>query len=264
MIFLVFALTAPHLVFGQINNSLQAGVAFTHTAILDEQASPLLYHHNGPAIDIRYQRNTARGIWVAQLNGGLGQLRPAGMDDRYWYITEGAEGAITDSVPLNGTFYHGQFKLGYLHAVQEGEQAQTFLGGTAGNTITYSDNITRLGWFNATSLNFEAQCRLSLASKHLLEIRVSIPILARITRLPWHNTVSAPGGNSNLHTLFSESMVGWPANYRQIDVQLQYQYQVREQLHLGIAYQAQWIYCNEHLPLNMLQQRGSVFTKFNF
>lgn len=249
------------------------GLGYQRTWMLDKQASPLKYQTSEKTLLLGYDHKGSRGIFSAQINGALGSFFPTGFGNRQMYDPgyndDGTPKA--DSFSMPGTLYNGRIKVSYVRQVTTGYSVikggklydHNYVGASLGNQLFYSDNIVRTGWLNSSSVNAEYLHTAMLNTRHLFSIRISIPIVARNTRLQYHNTISSSNGESNIKTFFKEgSGFAWFGNFQNIQLDAGYEYNVSNHLNMGIRYFGQWLHYTKEKPINIIQNNIGITASF--
>jgi len=267
---LCFAITS----YAQKNN-FKIGLGYQRTWMLDKQASPLKYQTSEKTISLGYEHLFSKSKLNVQLNGALGDFFPTGFFNRYWYNTNYNNDGSTkqDSSLLNGKLYNARFKIGYSKEVSNGYSvigkkdltAKNYVGASLNNQIFYTDNIVRTGWLNSTSFNGEFEHSSIYNAKHSFAIKLSIPLFARNTRLPYHNSISSSEGDSGIKTFFKQGgRFAWIGNFQNIQLDAGYQYMVSKKVGIGLHYFGQWLHYNYEKPINLFQNNLSVTASLNY
>jgi len=249
------------------------GLGYQRTWMLDKQASPLKYQTSEKTVLFVYDRTGSKGIFSAQLNGALGDFFPTGFKSRKWY-DPGYNGDGTpkkDSFNMPGTLYNGKIKLSYLRQVTSGYNvigkgklySHNYFGASLNNQTFYSDNIVRTGWLNAASFNAEYLHTATLNTKHFFSLKVSVPLFAQNSRLPYHNSISSSLGESNIKTFLKRgSKFAWLADFQNIQVDAGYEYSLSDRFSMGIRYFGQWLHYSKEKPINIIQNNIGITASF--
>ena len=245
-------------------NQFQIGIGYQRTWMVDKQASPLKYQTSEKTFSLGYSNTGSKGKFSTQINGALGAFFPTGLKSRQIYNPGyNADGTpIKDSLPFAGKLYNARISIGYLKQLgndyseigKEKLNSNNYLGASLNNQMFYSDNFVRTGWFNSSSVNAEFEHRATYNIKHSFRINISVPLFARNTRLPYHNTLSSPDGNKGINTLFKHgSRFAWFGNFQNVQVDAGYDYAVSNHVCLGIHYFGQWLHYNYEKPITLFQ-----------
>lgn len=265
---LLFFLGTQFIARGQ-SNRFQLGIGYQRTWMLDKQASPLKYQSSEKTILLGYQHYGAKGMFQASLNGSIGDFFPTGFPNRKWYNSSyNSDGTPKkDSSLLMGTIYSGRLQLGYLREVGSGfsivdgkrMENRSYAGATLNNQLFYTDNIVRTGWMNSTSLNASYQREMTFNLKHFFFFKISIPLFARNTRLPYHNSLASAEGQGHVTTLFKQgSRWAWLGNFQNIQLEAGYDYYLGQHFGMGLRYFGQWLNYQYERPVRLFQNNIAI------
>jgi len=256
-------------------NSFQLGVGYQRTWLYDQQGSPLKYQTSEKIISLGYNHYSDNSKIDVQLNGALGDFFPTGFLNRQMYDPGySADGSHkTDSSLMIGKLYSGRIKLGYMRAVSNGYtsfnknelHSKNYVGASLNNQLFYTDNITRTGWINSSSVNGEFEHRALFNTKHQFEIKISVPLFARVSRLPYHNSISSASDESDIKTFFKQgSRFAWLGNFQNVQLDAGYQYMINKTVGLGLHYFGQWLHYTREKPINLFQNNLAVTASLNY
>jgi hypothetical protein len=250
-------------------NKFQLGIGYQRTWLLDKQASPLKYQSSEKTFSLGYAHTGNSGKFNTQLNGALGDFFPTGFYNRKMYNPGYNEDGTpkSDSGLLIGKLYKARFNIGYARQVSSGFsmvegkkwEHRNYMGASFSNQLFYTDNVVRTGWMNSSSVNADFQYDAIFNSRHSFSVKILIPIFARNTRLPYHNTVSSPDGNSNVKTFFKKgSRFAWLGNFQNIQFDAGYEYAISKNFGMGLHYFAQWLHYSYEKPINLFQNNIGI------
>jgi hypothetical protein len=250
-------------------NQFQIGIGYQRTWMVDKQASPLKYQTSEKTFSLGYFHTGSNGKWNVQINGALGDFFPTGFRNRQLYNPGyNSDGTHKkDSFPFVGTLYNARIKAAYLKKVSNGYSvfgneklySNNYVGASLNNQLFYSDNFVRTGWLNSTSVNAEYEHAAVFNNKHAFNIKISIPLFARNTRLPYHNTISSPEGDKGIKTFFKQgSRSAWLGNFQNIQLDAGYEYAVSKHVGLGIHYFGQWLRYKYEKPVTVFQNNIGI------
>jgi hypothetical protein len=211
------------------------------------------------------------GIFSAQLNGALGDFFPTGFKGRQIYDPGYNEDGTPkkDSSGMAGTLYSGRIKVSYLRQATSGYNiigkgqlySHNYFGASVNNQIFYSDNMVRTGWLNSASFNGEYMHTATLNTRHFFSIKISIPLFAENARLPYHNTIASPVGQSGVKTFFRKgNRFAWFGNFQNIQLDATYEYKIGNNWSMGLRYFGQWLHYSKERPINLLQNSIAITT----
>ena len=202
-------------------NKFQLGIGYQRTWMVDKQASPLKYQTSEKTFSLGYINKSANALFNIELIGAFGDFFPTGYRNRKFYNPGYNDDGTPkkDSGRLVGTLYNARFNVGYLRKINSGFttighsklESQRYAGASLSNQLFYTDNIVRTGWLNSTSLDAVYQYFGLLDQKHSFTFKITIPLFARNSRLPYHNSISSPDGHSNLKTFFKKALATFEA-----------------------------------------------------
>ena len=247
----------------------QIGIGYQRTWMVDKQASPLKYKSSEKTFLIGYEHENASARFDMKINGAFGDFFPSAFADRQWYNPGfNSDGAHKkDSSIIKGRLYSARIKMGYYSVLSPGYSkpgnnsihSQGYIGGSLNNQIYYSDNIIRAGWLNSTSVNADYAYRILINTKHHINLKLSIPLFARNSRLPYHNTISAGNGDSNVKTFFKHgSRVTSIIDFQNIQFDASYEYAMSKSIGIGLQYFGQWLHYRYEKPVTFFQNNVSV------
>ncbi|ULQ54194.1 hypothetical protein [Flavihumibacter fluvii] len=250
-------------------NKFQLGIGYQRTWMLDKQASPLKYQSSEKTFSLGYTHTGSADKFNVQLNGALGKFFPTGFADRKWYNPGyNSDGSPkTDSGVLMGKIYNARFNMGYARQVSSGFsmvdgkkwENRNYVGGSFSNQLFYTDNIVRNGWMNSSSINADFQYDALYNSRHSFSVKILIPIFARNTRLPYHNTVSSSTGEGHVKAILKQgSRFAWLGNFQNIQFDAGYEYAINKNVGMGIHYFAQWLHYSYEKPINLFQNNIGI------
>ena len=260
---------------GAQKNSINIGIGYQRTWMNDQQGSPLKYQTSEKTLSLGYQYYGEQSKFDLQLNGAMGNFFPTGFFNRQLYNPGyNSDGTHkTDSSLMNGKIYSGRIKLGYLKAVSSGYSTidkkdlynKNYVGASLNNQIFYTDNFTRTGWMNSSSFNGEFDHRALYNTKHQIEIKISVPLFARVSRLPYHNSISSANDDSDIKTFFKQgSRFAWLGNFQNIQLDAGYQYMMSKSFGLGLHYFGQWLHYTKEKPINLFQNNLALTASLNY
>lgn len=250
-------------------NKFQVGMGYRRTWMIDGQVSPLKYQAGEKTFLFNYEHRSSSGKIIASLEGAKGKMFPAGLYNRQLY-NPGYQADGTpkkDSSFMTGRLYHGRINIGYLSSIANGISrvgrndihTGDYLGGSVSNQIFYSDNMVRAGWFNSTSANVDYHRDVLWNTKHAVYLKVSIPLFARNSRLPYHNTISSEKGDGPVKTFFKEgSRFAWLADFQNVQVNATYEYAVSRHMGIGLNYSGQWLRYRHERPVTLFQNNIGI------
>lgn len=254
-------------------NRLQVGLGYQKTWVVDKQASPLAYQSGQKTFSLGYENKSDKALFNLELQGALGDFFPGGHPGRKWYDPGYNEDGTPrqDSNFLVGTLYQARFRAGYLRSIDghgngsaEGKShSLNYAGASISNQLFYTDNIVRAAWLNSTSADLVYQHVRNFEKGHRFTLKITIPIFAYNTRLPYHSTVSSPGGDSQVKTIYKQgSRFASIVDFQNVQLNAGYDYAVSRKLSIGLHYFGQWLHYNYEKPVTLYQNNISLITSF--
>ncbi len=266
---LLLLLLALQCMLAAAQHRFQAGIGYQRTWMIDKQVSPLKYQSSEKTFLLGYEYASQKRVVRAKIDGSLGKFFPTGYDQRQLYDPGyNADGTPKkDSFPLTGKLYSVNMQVAYLTALSDGFSkwgsntihTNDYVGASLNNQLFYTDNIVRTGWLNSSSLNADYQHAILFNTRHSFNIRISIPLFARNSRLPYHNTISSPEGDSGFKTFFKQgSRFTWLADFQNIQINATYEYAIGKRTGLGLHYTGQWMHYKHEAPVTFFQNNIGV------
>lgn len=253
------------------NSRFSIGAGYQRTWMVDAQASPLKYQTSEKTLLLRYLNEGKKGKLDAALTGSFGDFFPTGFHNRMWYNPGyNADGSPKkDSNLLVGQLYNARLNIGYAKVISTGHflsrdaVTKTYAGASLNDQLFYSDNIVRAGWLNAATINADLSHSISYGGKHMLLVKLSIPLFGVNSRLPYHNTISSPRPEADIKTFFKNgSRVSWPVNFQNLQLSASYEYAVSKKLALGVHYSGQWLRYKHEKPITLFQNNVGLMASF--
>ena len=208
---LIFLHTSRAVAIQAQNNHFQNCIGYQQTFVVDKQASPLKYVSPEKTISLGFVHTGNKGRFKAETDGALGDFFPAGFKNRQLYNpgynNDGAE--KTDSIQIEGKLYKSRVKVDFLKhngnsssvIGNENKYINNYVGASVNNQFFYSENFVRYGWLNSSSINADYEHIAMYQVRHSFNLKLSIPLFERNTRLPYHITISSPEGYSGIKTI---------------------------------------------------------------
>ncbi len=224
---------------------------------LDKNSSPLIYQSRPKNVRLFYNLENKNFLFSIDLDAKIGSTAPKYHKDRTLYFQEEDYKGKTDNkkFPAGGSFRAGRISVGAYYKISS-TQESTFkvaVGGRIMNELFYPEGWTSGGIFNALSFSPEAWIQHRIDEHHSFITNVRIPIAARITRLPYDNTVSAPNQNQ-LNGFFRNSNWVGPSRFLAPAISLGYNYQINTRWGAGLNYELNWYSIQKSQSMKALSQ----------
>lgn len=226
-------------------------------AYLDKNSSPLIYQSRPKNVRLFYNLESKNFLFSIDLDAKIGSTAPKYHKDRTLYFQEEDYKGNADNkkFPAGGSFRAGRISVGAYYKISS-TQESTFkvaVGGRIMNELFYPEGWTSGGIFNALSLSPEAWIQHRIDGHHSFTASVRLPLVTRLTRLPYDNTVSAPNQNQ-LHGFFRNSSWVGPYRFLAPAVSLGYNYQINQRWGAGINYDFNWYSIQKSQSMKALSQ----------
>lgn len=242
------------------------GLAFGIGSVtyLDKNSSPLIYQSKPKNLRLFYNLESNTFLFSIDLDVKVGSNSPKYHKDRTLYFQEeDYKGKKEDKkFPAGGSFMAGKISLGAYYKISS-TQESTFkvaLGGRIMNEMFYPQGWNSGSMFNALSFSPEGLIQHRVNEHHQFTASVRIPVVARLTRLPYDNTVSAPDKKQVAGFFHNSSWVG-PTKFLVPAVAMGYNYQINTHWGAGLNYEVNWY--NIQTPQQMKALSQSILANFH-
>jgi hypothetical protein len=231
---------------------------------LDKNSSPLVYQSRPKNLRIFYNLESNTFLFSVDLDVKMGSNSPKYHQDRtLLFQEEDYKGNQEDKkFPAGGSFLAGRISLGGYYKISS-TQESTFkiaVGGRIMNELFYPQGWNTGGLFNALSFSPEALTQHRVNEHHQFSASVRIPLIARISRLPYDNTVSKPDKNQAQGFFHNSSWVG-PSKFLAPAITLGYNYQINTRWGAGLNYELGWYNIQTPQPMKAIGQ--SILANFH-
>lgn len=231
---------------------------------LDKNSSPLVYQSRPKNLRIFYNLESNTFLFSVDLDVRMGSNTPKYHQDRTLYFQEeDYKGKKEDKkFPAGGSFMAGRISLGAYYKISS-TQESTFkvaVGGRIMNELFYPQGWNTGGMFNALSFSPEALTQHRINEHHQFTASIRIPVVARLSRLPYDNTVSAPDKNQ-VQGFFRNSSWVSPKKFLAPAMALGYNYQINTRWGAGLNYELGWY--NIQTPQQMKALSHSILANFH-
>lgn len=231
---------------------------------LDQNSSPLIYKAKPKNVRIFYTLESNDLLFSIDLDVKMGGTSPKYHHGRTAFFHE-YDYKGKDEVkkfPVGSSFLGGRISLGVFYKIAS-TQESTFkvaAGVRISNEMFYPQGWTSSGIFNALSLAPEGWAQHRINDYHSFTAKVRLPILTRLTRTPYDNTVSAPN-ESLVGGFFRNSKWVGAAKYLAPSLGIDYNYQIDQRWGTGLTYDLSWY--NIPTPQRMKAISQSLLANFH-
>jgi hypothetical protein len=246
-----------------LENRIGLAMGIGSVTYLDRNASPLIYRSQPKNLRLFYNLETNDFLFSVDLDFKVGGTTSKYHSGRTLYFQEEDYTGHEDEkkFPAGGTFMAGKISLGAFYKIAS-TQESTFkvaVGGRIMNEMFYPQGWTISGLFNAFSLSPEAVAQHRVDEHHSFTASLRIPVVALLTRPPYHNTVSVPDESLSAGFFTNAKWVG-PKKFLAPALGVGYNYQINQKWGAGLTYELGWYKVTEPQSFRALSQ--SVLANF--
>ena len=247
-----------------LENRIGLALGIGSITYLDKNSSPLVYQSRPKNLRIFYNLESNTFLFSVDLDVKMGSNAPKYHQDRtLFFQEEDYKGNREDKTfPAGGSFLAGRISLGGYYKISS-TQESTFkvaVGGRIMNELFYPQGWNTGGLFNALSFSPEALTQHRVNEHHQFSASVRIPLIARLSRLPYDNTVSKPDKNQVQGFIHNCSWVG-PSKFLAPAITLGYNYQINTRWGAGLNYELGWYNIQTPQPMKAIGQ--SILANFH-
>ncbi|MCB9282908.1 MAG: hypothetical protein H6563_02455 [Lewinellaceae bacterium] len=253
-------LSGPTLLSGQTvegnRHSLGIHAGLSPYWVYDQAASPLLYFHQLYQLGLSYRAETPNQLWDLRLQGGFGPSHALGVGEREVRFMERDAYGVTDTfnVPVRGQAIQGELALGWAYRIRP----HLAVGVLLADDLYYPQGFVTPGLANMAWLAPRVQWDLPIGKTSRLDVTASTPIVAFVSRLPYHGSVSQPE-KSALAGFFSQNTTLNTLNrFQRLDLSVGYQFQVSRKLTLGAEWSLIALQHTRMLDLRMIRHAFGI------
>lgn len=231
--------------------SLSAGRQIT--AMLDEQASPLVYEARAWQAGLSYERRGQRSRLGVQLLPAIGITLPERFGVRHY-------GNEHFSYTVESAYYNLEAEVLYLRLLNKTEsRLKLFAGGALSNSLGISDAIANFyAGTNIAALDAQVQLEYKPTLSSLFKLRAGVPIAAAVTRHIYANYPKSAEYN-NLNSFFRQgTRPALPDELQRVTAQLSYQHSLSRRFALGASYRFSWFHYPYSRPVRAYSQAFTI------
>ena len=223
----------------QAKNRIGISLGIGSVAYVDRNVSPLIYQSRPKNLKLYYTREIQNLMFTADLDLKIGGNAPKQFKNRTLYFQEEDYKGNKDEkkFPAGGTFIAGRVSIGAHYKVPATMTNSTRVaaGIRVMNEMFYPQGWTTGGIFNATSLSPEVLVQHRFNNQHNVNASFKLPMLARVTRLPYDNTVSSPN-TGTIEGFFKNSSSEGLKHFFNPSFNLNYNYLFASRWGVGLNY----------------------------
>lgn len=263
---LLFALAS--ITYGQevnpdIKNEWWLGLGYQNFRTLDKNVSPLIYTSDNGTLSARFQKYGQKSRWNIGMNIAIGsnQSRSHGKREAVAYDPYPLSGD-RDSVvyEINPGFSFLQAELYYtmLWKLRSGKRP-LFVGALFSDRFTYGALGADTWFFNQLSMMAVGQTTIYSRGKSNVDVAISIPLISYLLRQPYSLDPSLPESSYFKAYLKTGSEVATVNKFQQVNVTMDYAYQLKGENAIGLSWQFMWME-NSNIPDRNLKAYANSFS----
>lgn len=261
LLFVLTGLLLSSAVHSQTTNEFNLKIGWQQLRLKDEAASALVYKGQLPTVGFQWQHQTPQDLWQGQLQGSYGSFFPKDFPNReIIFLERNAEGGL-DTVRVNarGSNILLRADLGWVRKLgtpEANDRNWQAVGANISEELFYPQGFVTSGLMNAVTFAPQAMAAFGAGSKGQFTVGITIPIAALTTRLPYHQTVSMPGGTT-VSGLFKQGSQ-WSSvdKHQQIRIQVGYKHHLGNHWQTGLQYE--FAYLRNTTPRNLFVQQHTI------
>jgi len=249
-------------------HALGASLGWSRLAVLDRGASDLTYIGHLPTLGLGWELRRGGNIFAVRLRTGIAgpyyakQYRHREFD----LIDSDLHGTDTIHADARGVVYTGGLAFTYLRRLlrPEGHRPGVALGATLGEDLVYPQGFVTPGLMLAGALSPTFALEQPLGRRGLLTVGVRVPVLAVVSRMPYHGTVSRPERGLLGGFVSQRTEVESLGRFRQVQWSIGLQTRLGRRWLGGLAYEGIYTYDRDPRPLRSVQHSLLVSIAFDF
>ncbi|GAB3163064.1 hypothetical protein [Telluribacter humicola] len=239
-------------------NSLKVRVGSLSGRMLDQQASPLLYHTRATQVTLDFLHMSKRARFSVAISPAIGTTLPERFGER-------AYGDDFYQYKVHSSFYAADVDVSYIRQLgSRSRKVKFFLGGKLQNSLQIADKVANFYWAtNVAALQAQFQTEYT-HNRHHLTAGVSTPVLAAVSR-HIHANFPKSADESNFIAFFKQgTRFTAPHRLRMLQANAHYQFMLSQRMSAGVDYGIRWMRYPSPRPVQSIYQSVSVHTAFNF
>lgn len=224
-------------------NRIGLAIGIGSVQYLDKNSSPLVYQSKPKLVQLFYVLESNHWLFSLDIDVKVGGTKAKHFSNRQLLFQEEDYTGKKEEkrFPVGGSFLAGKISMGGFYKISS-TQRSTFrvaVGGRISNEMFYPQGWTSGGIFNALSLSPEGWAQHRVNDEHSFTANFHLPLLTKLTRLPYYNTVSAPD-KSLSGGFFSNSKWVGVGKYLAPSTQINYNYAINANWGAGVYYELTW------------------------
>jgi hypothetical protein len=225
-----------------LENRIGLAIGIGKVTYRDKNISPLVYQSPAKNVRLFYALESNHLLFSFDFDVKVGRLFPKHYRNRTMFFHEyDYKGKDEEKkFPAGGSFLGGRVSLAAYYKIESTQHStfRTAAGVRISNTLFYPQGWTSAGIFNALSIAPEGAAQHRVDGHHDFTIHAGLPVATLLTRLPYHNTVSAPGKSLSGGFLSNTRWTGL-SGYIAPSLGVAYRYQADQHWGAGLQYDLQ-------------------------
>jgi hypothetical protein len=234
---------------------------------LDQNSSPLDYISKPKNVRLFYSLENRSMLVTVDLDVKMGGTRAKYLPGRTVYFQEeNYKGKKEDKkFPVGGSFLAGKLSVGAFYKIDDTSSSKIAVaaGVKLSNEMFYPQGWVSSGLFNAISFSPAVYAQHTIDPEQAIVGTFSLPVATYLSRLSYHNTVSAPN-KTLMEGFFRNSAWTGAGGFFAPSIELQYRYQFNN--HVGSALSYGFNYYSIQQPKSMRATShavlGSIYNTF--
>jgi hypothetical protein len=234
---------------------------------LDKNASPLIYTSKPKNVRLFYNLETSNFLFSVDVDFKIGNTTAKYHPGRtLLFYEQDYKGKNEEKkFPATGSLMGARMSLGAFYKLGNATASKTrvAVGAKLMNELFYPQGWTTSGLFNALSFSPEVLVQQKFDEKHSLIAHARLPLVTRLTRLNYNNTVSAPS-STQLQSFFRNS--NWVSTKRFVSpaIGIDYNYNMNNKWGAGLNYEFTWYSITTAQPMKAVTQSllANIYRQF--
>lgn len=249
-------------------HALGVSLGWSRLAVLDRSASDLTYIGHLPTLGLGWELRRGGNIFAVRLRAGiLGPYYAKQYRHREFDLIESdLHGAETLHADARGVVYTGGLAFTYLRRLLRpaGHRPGVALGATIAEDMVFPQGFVAPGLMLASTLSPTFALEQPLGRRGLLTVGARMPVLAVVSRMPYHGTVSRPERGLLGGFVSQRTEVESLGRFRQVQWSLGLQTRLGRRWLGGLAYEGTYTYDRDPRPLRSVQHSLLASIAFDF
>lgn len=248
-------------------HTLRLDLGWSRHAVLDRRATDLTYIGHTPTLGLGWELRRGGNIFSVRLRGGGGPYYAKQYHHREFdLVVSDLHGTETLHADARGLAFTGSFAFTYLRRLlrPEARRPGLALGATLSDDFFYPQGFLTPGLMHVAALSPALALEQPLGGRGLLTVGVRMPVLAVVSRMPYHGTVSRPDRGLVGGFVSQGTEVESLGRFRQVQLSLALQHRLGRRWIGGLAYEATYTHDAAPAPLRSMQHSLHLSIAFDF